>query len=185
MTTWRNPFLERDVEVIDLGREFNRKYLVADMGRSLNIQMSVSGDDVYFRRQFLVSRRAELQPAEYPLHGSATTYDLSENHDYFTSRAALENPKVTSAPSRGSTVSISNWLPWMEMGTAPGLMIHHIRFAKIDGLTDLPNPDFVPALVARYPNAVKAPATFAEEDANSTGMGWYKQIIDRKRGGPG
>lgn len=182
LVKWRNPYLERDVEVIDLHRDFNRKYLAADLGKSLNIECQVSGDDVYFRRQFFVSRRAEIQPSDYPLHGAATTYDLSENHDYFVKRSDLDNPALTAAPSRGSTVSVANWLPWMEMGTAPGLLIHHIRFTKLGDLSQIPNKDFVPALQSRFADALRAPETFAEEDVTTTGLGWYKSIIDRKLG---
>lgn len=185
LTSYFNPYLERSVEVIDLSRDFNRKYMTADMGRSLNIQLAVSEDDVYFRRQFFVSRPAEIHPSAYPLHGTATTYDLSENHDYFTRRSDLENAALSSAPSWGTTVSIANWLPWMEMGTAPGVLIHHIRFSKVADISEIPNRDFVGTLTSIFPDAVHAPATFAEDDVNTTGMGWYKKVIDKKLGRAG
>ncbi len=113
-------------------------------------------------------------------------YGVGSIYSFFDARRSdLENAALSSAPSWGTTVSIANWLPWMEMGTAPGVLIHHIRFSKVADISEIPNRDFVGTLTSIFPDAVHAPATFAEDDVNTTGMGWYKKVIDKKLGRAG
>jgi hypothetical protein len=178
---FHNPYLQREVDVIDIHRDFNRRYLVADVGKALDIGVMEAEQDVFFYRRFFVSRIAELQPRDYPLHGSDERYELAESHNYFVARNHVLDESLTSVPMRGVTTSISNWLPWMEMGTAPGKLIHQIRFAKLETLDDIPNADFVPTITRKYPEHLRAPDRFDEADAGNTGMGWYKAIIDAKK----
>lgn len=179
ITEFYNPYLERSVPIIDIHRDFHRPYLVRDVGSSLEIGVMPADDDLFFFRRFFVSRRAEIQPSDYPLHGSDERYELSENHSYIAKTRDVLNSLFPSVPSRGATTSISNWLPWMEMGTAPGKLIHQIRFAKLKSLDDLPNKDFLETVARKYPDHLSAPTTYREEDTRNTGMGWYKEQIDK------
>ena len=179
LTEFYNPYLERTVPIIDIHRDFHRPYLVQNVGQSLRIGVTQADDDLFFYRRFFVSRRAELQPSEYPLHGSDERYELSENHSYIAKARDFLRDDMTSVPSRGATTSISNWLPWMEMGTVPGKLIHQIRFGKIQTLDELPNKDFLETVARRYPDHLTATTTYREEDTRNTGTGWYKEQIDR------
>lgn len=177
---WYNPFLQREVEVIDLAQEFNRKYLASELGKSWNVGVMVHGNDVFFQRNFFISRKSSITPQEYPLHSSGPDYDLAEYHNYFTKLDALENPDVTAAPAFGVTNSVNNWLPWMEMGNRPGYLIHQTRYKKLAGVEYMPE-GFRTYIGTHYPDFLSAPTEFRENDLNTTGWNFYKQVIDERR----
>jgi len=177
---WYNPYLRRKVEIIDLAQEFNRKYLVSEMGKSWNVNVMVHHDDVFFQRNFFISRNSSIPPKEYPLHSSGPHYDLAEYHNYFTRRSALEDESISSAPAFGVTNSVASWLPWMEMGNRSGYLIHQSRFKKLRGVSDMPR-DFVEHIAARHPSHLSAPAEFREIDVNTTGWDFYRRVIDERR----
>lgn len=180
LTHWYNPFLEREVEIIDLAQEFNRPYLASELGKSWNVSVMVHDDDVFFQRNFFISRPSSLTPEDYPLHSAGANFDLSEYHNYFTKLSALEDDSLTAAPSFGVTNSVGNWLPWMEMGNRPGYLIHQTRFKKLKSVQDMPS-DFVEYIARHYPDQLSAPTEFREIDASTTGWGFYKQVIDDRR----
>ena len=179
LSHWYNPYLEREVEVIDLAQEFNRKYLASELGKTLDIGVMVHGDDVFFQRNFFISRKSSITPDEYPLHSSGPNYDLAEYHNYFTKLSAIEDENLSAAPAFGVTNSVNNWLPWMEMGNRPGYLIHQSRFKKLKGVNDMPE-GFVAHIAAHYPDHLLAPTEFREIDLNTTGWNFYKQVIDER-----
>ena len=181
INSWFNPYLERNVEVIDIYQQFNRQYLVADLGKSFDINVKVHDDDAFFSRNFFVSREAEIQPKDYPLQGQDSRWELSEYHNYFCKLSDLNNKKLSSAPCVAATNSVSSFLPWLEMGNVPGHLIFQMRSAKLARVEDMPK-DLVDYVTKHYPTYLKAPETFVPNDANTTGMNFYKQIIDAKRG---
>ena len=175
MTRWYNPFIEREVEIIDLFQEFNRRYLAENLGKTWNVAASRHGNDLFFQRNFFLSEEAEIQPSEYPLHGSATTYDLSEYINLFTTMDAITDRSITSAPAFGVTNSVGNWLPWMEMGTRPGFLVH--QFSRTERL-----PEDLKAYVReRDPSFLVAPTEFSPRDEVGTSLVHYKKIIDERR----
>lgn len=180
MTKWYNPFLEREVEIIDLFQTFNRRYLAANLGKTWNVNASRHGNDLFFQRNFFLSEEAEIQPAEYPLHGSASTFDLSEYIHIFTTMEAINDPTITMAPAFGITNSVGNWLPWMEMGTRPGYLVHQTRFVKLDSVDKMPE-DVKAYVRERDAKYLTAPTEFKERDEHGTSLVRYKRIIDERR----
>lgn len=178
---WYNPYLERKVPVMDIVQEFNRQYLVADLGKSFNVTVKTHDDDAFFVRNFFISREAEIQPKDYPLHGQDTRWELSEYHNYFCKVSDLVNPKLTSVAAVGVTNSVSSFLPWLEMGNVPGHLIFQMRSSKLARVEDMPK-DLVDYAAKNYPDHLQAPDKFLPADANTTGQNYYRQIIDRARG---
>jgi Protein of unknown function (DUF1838) len=181
INSWYNPYLERDVEVMDIVQEFNRQYLVEDLGKTFDISVKTHGDDAFFARNFFISREAEIQPKDYPLHGQDTRWELSEYHNYFCKLADLTNEKLTSVRCVGATNSVSSFLPWLQMGNVPGHLIFQMRSAKLARVTDMPK-DLVDYVAKNYPTHLMAPEAFKPNDAHTTGLNFYKQIIDKGRG---
>jgi len=178
---WRNPWLERDIEPINILQEFSRRYRVADLGRAFNIGVSVKDDDVFMQRSFFVVRPSEFNPRDYPVHGQDYFYGLSEYVNFFAKSSDIANPKLSSAPAVGVTNSVTGWFPWLEMGTAPGVLVHQTRFKKVPSLADIP-ADFVAAVRAQDPKFLTAPTEFAEPDLATSGERYYKAVIDRRLG---
>jgi hypothetical protein len=181
INNWYNPYLERYVPVLDIVQEFNRQYLVSELGKSFNVTVKTHDDDAFFVRNFFISREAEIQPKDYPLHGQDTRWELAEYHNYFCKISDLVNPKLTSAPCVGVTNSVSSFLPWLEMGNVPGHLIFQMRSAKLARVQDMPK-DLVDYVAKNYPDYLGAPTSFSPADAKTTGLNFYRQIIDKARG---
>ena len=180
INSWYNPYLERNVEVIDIVQEFNRQYLVSDLGKVFDVGISAHDDDAHLHRNFFISRPAELPPAQYPLHGQEPTWDLAEYHNYFCKLSDLLNPNVPNAAAIGSTNSVCSYLPWLEMGNVPGFLIFHMRSKKLARVEDM-SADLVAYVAKRYPTHLTAPTEFKPNDLATTGLNFYKTVIDAKR----
>lgn len=179
LTRWRNPWLERDIEPINIYQEFNRRYLAADLGRAFNIGVGVQGDDVFMQRSFFIVRPSEYQPADYPVHGQDHFYNLSEFINFFAKASDIVNPRLTAAPAVGVTNSVTGWFPWMEMGNAPGQLVHQTRFKKVSTLADIP-ADFADVVRRHDPKFLTAPTEFAAPDLATSGERFYKSVIDQR-----
>jgi hypothetical protein len=179
LTRWRNPWLERDIEPINIYQEFNRRYLAADLGRTFNIGVAVQGDDVFMQRSFFIVRPSEYQPAEYPLHGQDHFYNLSEFINFFAKASDIVDPRLSAAPAVGVTNSVTGWFPWMEMGNAPGQLVHQIRFKKLSKVAEMPS-DFVEIVRRHDPKFLTAPTEFSAPDLATSGERFYKSVIDQR-----
>lgn len=176
---WYNPWLERDIEPINIFQEFSRRYLVADLGRSFNINTSQQGDDVFMQRNFFVVRPSEYDPRNYPVHGQDHFYNLSEFINFFASARDIADPRLSAAPAVGVTNSVTGWFPWLEMGNAPGQLVHQTRFKKVSSVADLP-ADFVDVVRAHDPKYLTAPTEFSAPDLTTSGERFYKPVIDER-----
>lgn len=53
--------------------------------------------------------------------------------------ADLQNPKLTTVPDRGTLTMVTDWLPWLKMGRAPGHCLFQCqRVGGFETLADLP-----------------------------------------------
>jgi hypothetical protein len=180
LKTWYNPYIEREVEIIDLFQEFNRRYVAETLGKTWFIDYSEMTGDAFFQRNFFIDRPSPMHPRDYPLHSQDVHYELSEYVNYFAKVDALLDPSVSSAHSTGATNSIGNLLPWMEMGNHPGKIIHQIHFTKLSRVEEMP-ADFLDYAAKRYPKYLEAPTDYVESDLNNTSWTKYRDVIDQRR----
>ena len=66
-------------------------------------------------------------------------YQGGELFNFFVDRADLEDESLDSVPVEISWTRVGQYLPWMQMGAAPGRLIYHVRGWKLpDGVSGLP-----------------------------------------------
>ena len=172
MKTWRNPYTHQEVNVVPIANDpFN-----FTIGEFFPEPPSYGGlnKDKPPKRPFLqdwsegpdgglilstdinLFYPAALQPDKWPMESAGTYNRVSELFLYVVKRKDVENPRLTSLPLVGSWSRINPWLPWMQMGQAPGNVNYFNTFATVPSLDALPR-DLVEAARAVSPKFLSAP----------------------------
>lgn len=117
---------------------------------------AVEGDDVWLRDD--TSARVT------PTATSAPRFWVSDWSTYHTSRAALADPALASAPGTVTFNSVSSWIDWMKMGDRPGYMLSRgsgRKYARFDALP----ASFLDIVRERYPAILADPAAALDRPA--------------------
>ena len=102
---WYNPWLQREVEVIPIQNDpVNRRFTVQESG----YRFDVSGEDIVFYREVPLRYPNPLDRATYPLNSSGDFYEAMEMFTTFVRRSELDDPRLTSVPSTGTSLPCSN-----------------------------------------------------------------------------
>ena len=179
LTTWRNPLLDRVVEVIHIQNDpVNFPFTVEQQSGPRRILFDDFGDQIAFHREVLLRYPSALTRAEYPLHSAGDWYEAAELFNSFVRREDLENAAITSAPEFGSWARVGPWLPWMEMADRPGHLLYHGRSTKLmDGIDELP-PRLRSYMEKNLPLYLSAPDEF--EEPNETSWTYFKKVLDAR-----
>jgi hypothetical protein len=97
----------------------------------------------------VTARRAILPPppAQYPDYSAGPLFQQSELLTYSTNRVELDTPLIRSVTAEVSWTRVGQWLPWMQMSSAPGQVLYRGRGTK------LRNFDALPAMLKKYVDA--------------------------------
>lgn len=179
MSTWRNPLLERDVEVIHIQNDpVNFPYTVAQQSGPFRILFDDFGKLIAFHREIPLRYPSALTPKEYPLHSAGDWYEAAELFNSFARREDLDDEDLTSIHEFGTWSRVGPWLPWMEMGDRPGYLLYHGRSTKLMG-----GVDEIPDLLREWmeenaPTYLGAPDEF--EEPNETSWTYFKKVLDER-----
>lgn len=179
--SWENPFTGETVEVVHVANDpVNMRapaFAVGRNGKPLKIEFQRSGD-------VLVSR-AEV-PLFYtnPLAGDYQKYVGGAYHameifdTFFDADEMIDGESITM--SRLAWARISQWLPWMEMGSRPGLMIVNATGFSTFDLDDL-SDSLIADLKERYPLYLTPPPL---DDARPNETSWtvFKKHLESREG---
>ncbi len=137
--SWRNPFLDRDVQVFQLRNDtVNYEYRYDAPGAWAPRYVENSGDVLFYNDLFFMAP-SPMSPADYPRYVGSDYYQGAGIYNFAVKRADLDDTAVTSAPSTSSWTSVRQWLPWMEMGSWAGGLVVTTRGKKLpNGAADLP-----------------------------------------------
>ena len=175
---WENPFTGETVEVVHVANDpVNMRgpaFAVGRDGKPLKLEFQRSGD--------MLVGRAEI-PLFYtnPLAGDyqkyvGGSYHAMEIFDTFDADEMINGDSITM--SRLAWARISQWLPWMEMGSRPGLMIVNATGFSTFELDDL-SDTLIEDLKERYPLYLTPPPL---DDARPNETSWtvFKKHLESK-----
>ncbi len=180
--TWENPFTGETVDVVHVANDpvnmHGAMFAIGRGGKPLKIEFQSSGD-------FLVNR-AEV-PLFYtnPLAGDYQKYVGGAYHameifnNFYDADEMLNSDSINF--SRMAWTRISQWLPWMEMGSRPGVMIVNATGFSTFELEDLPDI-LVKDLKERYPLYL-TPPPIDDKRPNETSWTVFKKHIEAKESG--
>ncbi|NEO80618.1 DUF1838 family protein [Moorena sp. SIO4G3] len=175
LSTWSNPWLNREVKVFHVANDpVNGKPRFPDQTKFNGL---VENGTVILN--FVI-------PLFYPnaLGGDyqnyiGGTYHAMEIFNYFLPASQLM-PRTNNAVEQVniSWTRISKWLPWMEMGDRPGVLIFTGAGLRLKSWDDLPL-FFQQEIETNYP-LFSSPPSLDDERPNQTSWTTFKEYIDRK-----
>ncbi|MEO0410633.1 MAG: DUF1838 family protein [Pseudomonadota bacterium] len=167
---WENPFTGETVEVI---------HVANDPVNSRGATFAKTRDGKDFTLPLRIKNGKVFMLAEVPLFytnalgGDFQTYVGNHYHAMEIFDFIMEEDDIldASSPVAFPTVAwvrIAQWLPWMEMGSRPGLMVANAAGQKLNGIAELPQV-LRGALEKRFPKYVSAPPP---DDARPNETSW-------------
>ena len=148
LDAWRNPYNGRETRPFHYRSGPSETLITptglkslanrAAPGAPLKLSWFRLGDDVWARSNSATWFPSFLMPDHWPLESPGTRMISGFLLSWKTSARALLDPTVTSLPSELYTSAQSNWLPWMLMGTSPGLAMYHVVGRKLARFADIP-----------------------------------------------
>ncbi len=183
LDAWTNPLTGARLDVLHiLNDPVNRVYTLKGGPLAPPYPYMTNGDRIVFQLDVLRgSEKSPMSRKDYPLHAQQDLYQSGELWAISGSLAEINDPRVTSASCHTSWKRVSPWLPFMEMGNRPGLMIYHSQsFKFMDGWGELPEP--IRRYVDRnHPTYLEPPASWDGLAKNENTWTYSKKEIDRRR----
>lgn len=180
LKTWHNPWTQADVPVMPVANDpvnlppFHERDA---RGQPLRCPLRVQGE-----RVFAASEIPLFYPN--PLGGDYQEYVGNQYHameifDFVADRNTLLRDDTDTADAALAWVRIAPWLPFMRMGSRPGLMVFNAMGQTVPGIDALP-PVLREAIAMDFPAYAQPPAL---DDARPNATSWTvaRQPIDAQR----
>lgn len=181
MRTWSNPWLGRNVEVVQVANDpvnMRATFPIGADGAPAKFSGRVDNGRIFM---------PSVIPLWYtnPLAGDYQDYVGNKYHsmeifDFVAEAADLLDASKTRANPSIAWVRISPWLPWMEMGSRNGVLVFNaVGQIMPNGITDLPKV-MTDEIKLNYPIWDRPPAA---DDArpNETSWTYFKKKVDARR----
>lgn len=181
LRTWKNPWTGKEVEVVHVAND------------PVNSQVSARGPRGNFRFEPTFKDGMGFYSLEVPLLYTnplggdyqeyvGGAYHAMEMFNFFFDEEELLGPTTGVEHARVSWARVSSWLPWMEMGDRPGILIYNGVGRRISGWDLLPQ-ELRAEIEARYPE-YRNPPPLDDNRPNETSWTYFKKWIDAKRKKP-
>lgn len=169
---WDNPLSGERNAVVQVANDPVNTTLNAP-GRSFPLPWVKSGDQLMLTLNIPLSYPNPLSPKDFPKASSGEMYVGSEHFTFFAPLKAMEDAALTQAPVVYGWTRIGPWLPWMQMGQAPGNLVYIAQGNKKSAIDQLPD-DIQQRIRTTYPEYATAPTQWVQP--NVTSWSYYKQL---------
>lgn len=178
---WDNSFTGEHNAVLHVANDPVNQILNPP-GRPSIMPWVEAGDQLMLTLNIPLTYPNPLSPEEFPKQSSGRMYTGSEHFTFFVPRADMENPALSQAPVVYGWTRVGPWLPWMEMGEAPGGLLYIAQGNKKTSIDELP-ADIQERVRSTYPEYATAPKEWSAP--NMTSWTVYKQWHERQQEGVG
>jgi len=181
LDTWLNPYTDRRVEVMHiLNDPVHRFYAISGGPFAAPFPYTAHDDDLVFRISIFSFRDSPLKRAEYPLHSAHDQYQAAELWTMHGRVSEVMNPDVSSASCVTAWARVGQWLPFMEMGNQPGIMVYHSDSYKLlGGVAELP-ATIRSHTEKHHPEYLESPKQWQDLALNESQMTESKKVIDAR-----
>jgi hypothetical protein len=182
LRTWTNPWTNKQVEVVHVANDpVNQPPAFAhdEKGQPARFRGTIANGRIWQSFEVPLFYRNPLGGDYQEYVGG--TYHAMEMFTFFVDEADLLD---TSHEPRTVTVGwsrISNFLPWMEMGDKPGVLVFTTVGKRLNDPKSLPEV-MRNEIAASYPDYV-TPPPLDDTRPNETSWTYIKKLIDKKRAG--
>ncbi len=180
LKTWLNPFTGQMVGVVPVVNDpvnMRPVFAVDDHGKPFSLGAMVEGARVFMSVEVPLFYKNPLAGDYQDYVGNQ--YHAMEIFDFVADKADLLNRDNPEASPSISWVRIAEWLPWMEMGGRPGLMIMNATGQKVAGIDELP-PVLRDEIHADYP-VWTAPPPVDDQRPNETSWTYFKKLLAARK----
>ena len=178
---WVNPYTGKRVEVMHILNDPVHRFYSLQGGRfGFPWPYTVVGDDLVFRISVFSFRDSIMPQVDYPLHSANEKYQATELWMMNGRVSEVMDPKITSASCVTAWTRVGQWLPFMEMGDAPGVMVYHSDSYKLlNGLDGLP-PAIRDYTEKNHPKYLESPKEWQSLALNESQLSVSKREIDKR-----
>lgn len=182
LRSWRNPWTGKNVEVIHVANDpvNNGPFFAKGRdGREFPFMGTIKEGMWWSTSTIPLFYTNPLAGDFQDYVGGA--YHATEMFNFMGDVADLVDETKPSADVRVGWVRLAQWLPWMEMGSRPGVMYMHTAGKKLesfDGLSELMKRE----IADNYPE-YSAPPPGDDQRPNETSWTYFKKVLS-ERGGP-
>lgn len=180
---WENPYTGKRVEVMHILNDPVHRFYALEMGRfSFPWPYNVVGDDLVFRISVFSFRDSVMPRIDYPLHSNNDMYQAAELWTMNGRVSEVMNPDITSASCVTAWSRVGQWLPFMEMGDAEGVMVYHSDSYKfLEGVSQIPR-QYREYTEKNHPKYLESPREWQSLALNESQMTVSKRKIDARWG---
>ena len=182
LQTWENPWTGKSVEVLHVANDpVNFRGPMFPMG-SDGKPYSLPGriDEGVFLQEIEVPLFYDNPPAGDYQEQVGNHYHAMEMFNFIVDADDLLNSRNANALTTVvSWVRVASWLPWMNMGSRPGIMIINTTGKKVGTYDQL--PAVLKAEIAKNYPEYTAPPPMDDARPNETSWTVYKKWADEKR----
>jgi hypothetical protein len=182
LESWNNPWTQSAVKVFHVQNDpVNNNFGGApkDGAPARLLPLKRHGNDVILGLDVPLAYPNPISPKEFPLNSTGEMYVGSEHFGFYARMSELANPKTQSAPISIAWFREAPWLPWMEMGDRPGLLIYSGYGKKLMGGIDELPAAFKAYIEAKAPEYLTAPKHWVQPNATSWTV-YKSKVLDAK-----
>ncbi len=168
--TWKNPWTGKQNQVLHVANDpVNQVPFFPKMGgRDFAMPFQFNGDSWWITSTIPLFYSNPLGGDYQPYIGG--TYHATEMFNFIGDVASLTSDETDTAEIAVGWARLSNWLPWMEMGSRQGLIYMHTAGRKLNSYDEL--PDIMKNEIAtNYPEYDRPP----RGDPGPTSRRWSSQ----------
>jgi hypothetical protein len=175
---WFNPFIKDTVEVIHVWNDpVNQSYALKSRFGDWNVPYKDQGDGrVCLYSDIFLLYPSPLSPSKYPENSRSEQYQAAELFQFFIDKNTLLDPSTKNVYSEVGWTRISDFLPWMRMGSKPGNLVYQCRGHKTKGGFETLPKEFSNYILAQHPEFAAPPKTF--ERPNMTSWQYFKKLME-------
>jgi hypothetical protein len=181
LKTWTNPWTGQTVDVIHVANDpVNMRapmFSVDEKGEPFSLKARIENGRVFMPIEVPLFYRNPLAGDYQDYVGNQ--YHAMEIFDFIADQSDLQDGSKPRAKASIAWVRIAEWLPWMKMGSRPGVTVTNATGQAIGDINDLP-PVLLNQIKTNYPIYMSPPPA---DDArpNETSWTYFKKLIDAKK----
>jgi len=185
LRTWTVPWTDETVEVIHVANDpVNMRapeFARGTDGTPHRFDGRIEGGRVFMAAEVPLFYKNPLAGDYQDYVGG--TYQAMEIFDFVADEKALLDTRNTTADPAVAWVRVAQWLPWMRMGSRPGMMIFNATGQMLDSWDQLPAV-LKNEIRTNYPDYTAAPP-LDDKRPNETSWTYFKKKVDAKPAAPG
>jgi len=177
---WHNPWTGNTVEVLHVANDpVNQppQFAIGRDGRERKFQPELIDGTAFMNYEIPLFYRNALGGDYQEYVGG--TYHATEIFNFITDIEDLADLSKNTADINVAWVRIAQWLPWMKMGSRPGLMYVNATGKKLNSWDELPYL-IKQEIKTNYPEYTKPPPG-DDDRKNETSWTYFKKFIDKQR----